>query len=48
MIAGSGSQQQPTSNLVTLLRSRGLVQDVTSEELQKVCVVLVVVEGGRD
>lgn len=34
--AAGGPQQQPTSNLVTLLRSRGLVQDVTSEELHKV------------
>lgn len=32
----AGGSQQPTSNLVALLRSRGLIQDVTSEELEKV------------
>lgn len=31
----TAATQQPTANLVALLRSRGLVQDVTSEELEK-------------
>ncbi|KAF8071273.1 Tyrosine--tRNA ligase [Scenedesmus sp. PABB004] len=33
--AAGGAQQQPVANLVTVLRSRGLLQDVTSEELEK-------------
>ncbi|WIA32365.1 hypothetical protein OEZ86_003198 [Tetradesmus obliquus] len=33
--AAAAAAAQPTANLVTLLRSRGLLQDVTSEDLEK-------------
>jgi hypothetical protein len=37
--AAAAAAAQPTANLVTLLRSRGLLQDVTSEDLEKVRAV---------